>query len=361
MYKMKISAITNAAILATGLCATLISPSVLAAEITWKMPAAISEGSFFYNNFMQRFADNVTVTTGGKMEIKPFGAGVVVPAFKVYEAVQDGIVEAGHSTPSYLVNQDPTNAIFASFPGGMSGIATLHWLYNGGGEKMLQDFRSEKMGLHSIVVGVGTSEILAHSNKPIRTTADLKGLKYRTSGAWASVVKEVYGSIPTVVPGGEIYTLLQRKGVDAIEWSTPGANLSEGFHEVAPYIIMPGVHQPSFVWEVVVKEERWKALPDALKKQIEAAAKLTTYESFAKFGDADIKAMAVYKNSKVEIIQLDTKVVEELRASGRDWAKEKASEKTASGDPQMQKILDSYLAYQKNWADNSGYLIRDDK
>ena len=69
-----------------------------------------------------------------------------------------------------------------------------------------------------------------------------------------------------MVPGGEIYTLLQRKGVDAIEWSTPGANLSEGFHEVAPYIIMPGVHQPSFVWEVVVKEETWQALPDALKK-----------------------------------------------------------------------------------------------
>ncbi len=358
---MKLPAFTKAAIIATSLCTIIASQSVSAAEITWKMPAAISEGSFFYNNFMQRFADNVAVTTGGKLEIKPFGAGVVVPAFKVYEAVQDGIVEAGHSTPSYLVNQDPTNAIFASFPGGMSGIATLHWLYKGGGEKMLQDFRLKEMGLHSIVVGVGTSEILAHSNKEIRTTADFKGLKYRTSGAWASVVKDVFGGVPTVVPGGEIYTLLQRKGVDAIEWSTPGANLSEGFHEVAPYIIMPGVHQPSFVWEVVVKEETWQALPDALKKQIEAAAKLTTFESFAEFGDADIKAMALYKNSKVEIIQLEDKVVEELRTAGRDWAKAKAAEKTAAGDPRMQKILDSYLAYQKNWADNSGYLVRDGK
>jgi len=243
----------------------------------------------------------------------------------------------------------------------MSGEATLHWIYNGGGEKMLQDFRREQMGLHSIVVGIGTSEILAHSNKPIRTTADLKGLKYRTSGAWASVVKDIYGGIPTVVPGGEIYTLLQRKGVDAIEWSTPGANLSEGFHEVAPYIIMPGVHQPSFLWEVVVKEETWNALPDQLKSQINAAAKLTTYESFAKFGDADISAMIQYKKSKAEIIQLDKSVVEELRESGRDWARGKATAKASAGDDRMQKILDSYLTYQTNWAENSGYLIRDSK
>lgn len=356
---MKLPTIASTVLIATSLCTSVLSNNLMAADITWKMPAAISEGSFVYNNFMLRFADNVELTTGGKMEIKPFGAGVLVPAFKVYEAVQDGVVEAGHSTPSYLVNQDPTNAVFASFPGGMSGEATLHWIYNGGGEKMLQEFRREKMGLHSIVVGIGTSEILAHSNKPIRKTADLKGLKYRTSGAWASVVKDVYGGIPTVVPGGEIYTLLQRKGVDAVEWSTPAANLSEGFHEVAPYIVMPGVHQPSFLWEVVVKAEVWDALPEQIKKQVTAAAKLTTYESFAEFGDSDIKAMIAYKNSKAEIIQLDKSVVKELRESGRNWAKGKAQEKTAAGDNGMQIILDSYLSYQKNWAQNTGYLIRD--
>jgi TRAP-type mannitol/chloroaromatic compound transport system substrate-binding protein len=210
-------------------------------------------------------------------------------------------------------------------------------------------------------VGIGTSEILAHSNKEIRTTADLKGLKYRTSGAWAAVVKEVYGGVPTVVPGGEIYTLLQRKGVDAIEWSTPGANLSEGFHEVAPYIIMPGVHQPSFLWEVVIKADKWDALPAELKAQINAAAKLTTYESYAHFGHSDVYAMAKYKKTKVKMIELDKAVVEELRESGRGWARKKAKEMSDKGDDSMQKIMDSYFAYQSNWAENSGYLVADQK
>lgn len=336
-----------------------LATAAAAAEVEWKMTAAVGEGSFLYQNFMERFAGNVETLTQGRVEIQPFGAGVLVPAFKAHEAVQEGIVEAGHSTPSYLVNQDPTNAIFASFPGGMSPEATLHWIYEGGGEKMLQDFRREEMGLHSLVVGIGTSEIMAHSNVEIKTVEDLKGVKYRTSGAFAAVMKDDFGGVPTVVPGNEIYTLLQRKGVDAIEWSTPGANISEGFHEVAPYMIMPGVHQPSFLWEVFVKQETWDALPADLQALVEAAAKLSTYEGYTRFGDADIKAMADFRQTKVQMVQMEHAESEKLREAGRNWARARAAELSEGGNARMQEVLDSYLAYQSGWAENSVYLVRD--
>lgn len=345
--------------LTASVLALAISSPATSAEVDWKMTAAVGEGSFLYQNFMERFANNVGMITQDRVNIQPFGAGVLVPAFKAYEAVQDGIVEAGHSTPSYLVNQDPTNAIFASFPGGMSPEATLHWVYEGGGEKMLQDFRREDMGLHSLVVGVGTSEIMAHSNVKIQTVADLKGVKYRTSGAFAAVLQEDFGGVPTVVPGNEIYTLLQRKGVDAIEWSTPGTNISEGFHEVAPYMIMPGVHQPSFLWEVFVKQETWDALPADLQGLITAAAKLSTYEGFTRFGDSDIKAMGEFRKSKVEIVLMEPAESEKIREAGRNWARAKAATLAESGNTRMQTVLDSYLAYQSDWAANSSYLVRD--
>src|SRR3546814_19179213 len=73
---------------------------------------------------------------------------------------------------------------------------------------MLQKVRA-KQGLKTVIVGIGSSEILAHSNKPIRNAEDLKGLKYRTSGAWAEVMRDYFGAVPTVVPAGETYTLVQ--------------------------------------------------------------------------------------------------------------------------------------------------------
>lgn len=349
--------ITNI-VAASAVAFTLTSP-VYAADVEWKMTAGVGEGSFLYQNFMERFVTNVTTLTQGRVDISSFGAGVLAPAFNAYEVVQDGVIEAGHSTPSYLVNADPTNAIFASFPGGMSPEATLHWVYEGGGEQMLQDFRSADMGLHSLVVGIGTSEIMAHSNVKIQTVEDLKGVKYRTSGAFAAVLQEDFGGVPTVVPGSEIYTLLQRKGVDAIEWSTPGANITEGFHEVAPYMIMPGVHQPSFLWEVFVKQETWDAVPADLQALITAAAKLTTYEAFTRFGDADVKAMAEFRKTNVELVLMERAESEKIREAGRNWAKKKATEQSADGNSRMQDVLDSYLAYQSNWAENSSYLVRD--
>lgn len=342
-----------------GALALAMTSPAMSAEVEWKMTAAIGEGSFLYQNFMERFAHNVEVLTQDRVNIQPFGAGVLAPAFKAYEAVQDGIVEAGHSTPSYLVNQDPTNAIFASFPGGMSPEATMHWVYEGGGEALLQDFRREEMGLHSLVVGIGTSEIMAHSNVKIQTVEDLKGVKYRTSGAFAAVLQEDFGAVPTVVPGNEIYTLLQRNGVDAVEWSTPGANISEGFHEVAPFMIMPGVHQPSFLWEVFVKQETWDELPADLQGLITAAAKLSTYESFTHFGDSDIKAMAEFRKSKVEFVLMEPAESEKIRESGRNWARTQAAAQTEAGNNRMQDVLDSYLTYQSEWAANSSYLVRD--
>jgi TRAP-type mannitol/chloroaromatic compound transport system substrate-binding protein len=171
-------------------------------------------------------------------------------------------------------------------------------------------------------------------------------------------MKDYFGAVPTVVPPGEIYTLLERKGVDAIEWGPPSGNLPEGFHEAAPYIVTPGVHQPTFLWEVVVKQETWDALPDDLKPKLEAAAQLTTLQALNHFYDQDIKAMEQFRGTKVEIIALDPAFVDELSAAGRDWIAKKADAEAADGRREMKEVLTGYTDFQNRWSAESGYLIR---
>ncbi|PVB60446.1 TRAP transporter substrate-binding protein DctP [Labrenzia sp. 011] len=344
---------------AWGLAATLLTAAMPAAaqDITWQIPTSVPEGSPYFVNFVERFADNVDVLTQGRVKIEPFGAGILVPALQVYEGVSNGVIQAGHSTPSYLVNQDPINAVFAGFPGGMGPEAYITWIYEDGGKEALYDLRA-KEGFKSLIVGIGSSEIMAHSNVPVRTAEDLKGLKYRTSGPWAEVMSEYFGAVPTVVPPGEIYTLLQRKGVDLIEWGPPSGNLPEGFHEAAKYIIVPGVHQPTFLWEVVLKQETWDAVDDDLKPLIEKAADLTTMQALLNFYSEDVKALATYQNGKNEIITLDPEFVTELSAAGKDWITKKAASEKEAGKPEMSALLADYMTFLDRWSAESSYLIR---
>src|SRR3546814_11620045 len=104
-------------------------------------------------------------------------------------------------------------------------------------------------------------------------------------------MRDYFGAVPTVVPAGETYTLLRRKGVDAVEWAPPSANMTEGFHQAAKYIVVPGVHQPTCMWEVFLKQETWDKVPDELKPLIEEAADLTTQQNLDFFYEAARKAM----------------------------------------------------------------------
>lgn len=348
--------IRNKAQLLAALGLAFICSTSQADSHSYNVPTSVPEGSFFFNNFLQRFADNAALLTDDRVKIRPIGAGVIVPALQVYESVQSGVLKAGHSTPTYLVNQDPLNNVFAGFPGGMSGEETISWLYEGNGLKYLQAFREKNMGLHSLVVGVGSTEVLAHANKKIQRLEDFKGLKYRTAGAWAEVIQQV-GASPTVVPPGEIYTLLQRKGVDAVEWATPGANLSEGFHEVAPYLVTPGVHQPSFVWEFFMTVESWNAIDEKTQAKLEEAAKLTTLQSYFHFLDSDMKAMDSYREAGIEIIKLDKDVIDDLASRGNRLMADKIAARKAD-DIDAKAIFKDYSDYMQRWSKNSSYLYR---
>lgn len=347
-----------AAVLGAGTALAAISAQ--AAEYEWRLTTAVAENSYFYNEFVQRFVDNVKRLTGGRVEITPYGAGVIAPAFKVYDSVKDGLCEAGHSSSGYLTNLDPVNALLAAFAGGMSAEAALHWLYFGGGKEMWTEFREKEMGLHPLIVGMHGSEVYAHSTKPIRTIEDLEGIKFRTSGSNAAILKDYFGGNPVSAPQAEIFGMLERGAIDAAEFGPPAANVADGYYEVAKYVIVPGIHTANSPWEFVVTKERWDALPPEIQAQLEEAAKLTTFDSYMKIGIDDLAAMQTFRDNGNEIIQLDPSFIAEYRKRGRDWAQAKAEEQKAKGNIWMERFLASYTAFQDNWIANASYRVKDE-
>jgi TRAP-type mannitol/chloroaromatic compound transport system substrate-binding protein len=345
-----------------GVVATLVLGQAAAAQkIGWRLTTYVPEGNQDYREYIELYVKLVDTLTSGEIKIQPFGAGVLAPAFEAPQAVQKGIADMAINFPAFLVNQDPANAFLAGLPGGMSAEATMAWLFNGGGEKLWADFRRETMGLHAVVSGIGPSEIFAHSHKPIRTAEDLKGLKFRTAGAWAAILKDYFGASPTVLPASEIFTALERRVIDGTEYITPSLNYATGLHNVARYVVLPGVHQPTYVYDALWKKEVWDALRADLKEKLIAAGRLTLLQGHLKVSAADMDAMEKLRAGKNEFITLDPAFVSAIRKAGRDWATKTAAEQTAKGNPWMERFAASYFAFQDKWIANSDIRVPDVK
>ncbi len=332
-----------AAVLVVGF-AVCLNPALAADKIfKWKMATSWPAGIELYTDMAEDFAKRVEAMSGGRMKIQVLPGGAVAPALEVTDTVAKGIVQIGHLWPGYDIGRDATTAILGGYAGGMESVPMFHWLYAGGGKEMWTQFRKEKFGVVAFPMGMRPPEVFAHSHKPIRTLDDFKGLKMRTVGAWAQILPKLGASVVSL-PGGEVYQALERKVIDATEWASPGENITMGFHEIAKYVIVPGAHQPSAPFELVINQAAWDSLPDDLKKMIEDTAEFVSFQSWVTIGKLDMNAMETFKKNGNEIIHLDPAVQKRCHELGREWAAE-----IAKGNEWFKKIMDSQDTFEAQW------------
>lgn len=320
----------------------------LAAEHSWKMATSWGGGPLMEIG-AKAFADRVKELTDGRVEIQTFPSGTLSKGLEVRSAVAKGVAEVGHTWMGYDWGKDKTTVLFGGFAGSMDTERTLHWIYEGGGLEMWREYNEEKFGLISFPCFARTAEAFLHSRKPVKTLDDLKGLKFRTAGAWLEISKDL-GAAPVTMPGGEVFASLERGAIDATEWGTLYENISTGFHKIAKYVIIPGIHQPTAPFEVVINKDAWGKLSDNDKRAVELAAKLVTVESWMKIGHEDAKALAFFKKEGNEVIELDPAVQKQARDLALKWAEEQAKD-----NPWFAKVLKSQIEYAKLWEDAASY------
>lgn len=250
----------------------------------------------------QAFADKLSELSDGRITVDVYPAGTLGPGLKVSETVANGVADMGHTWVGYDWGKDPTAVLFGGYAGSFDSERMLHWLYRGGGAEMWADWRKQEFNLVAMPLFIRTAEVFLHSRKPVRTLEDLQGLKLRTAGAWLEISKGM-GAAPVTMPGGDVYTALERGAIDATEWGTLWENISPGFHRITKYVIIPGAHQPTAPFELLINPEAWDSLSDSDKNLVREAAFATTINSWLTIGQEDAQALAFFReqgNGKAE-------------------------------------------------------------
>lgn len=321
-----------------------------AAQETIRMATSWA-GGIHLEYFAKGFANNAEKLTQGKVKFQVFPAGTIGSALKVTETVQKKIAPSGHHWPGYDWGLDKASVIFGGYPGSPGIEAYLHWLYEAGAAKMWSEWRAEKFGVVAFPCGAHSDEMHMHSKKPVKTIEDLKGLKWRTAGASAEIASAL-GASTVILAGGEVYPALERGVVDAIEWATPAINHPLGFHKIAKYIILPGVHQPAAAQECIFDKATWDKFDAHTKAMLEEAGKKTTIDSWMTINYQDSEALDKFKKEGVEVMRVDDSYIAAWKKATTQW-----EDKYAAEGGWFKKALDHKRSFEARWDGAKAYRM----
>ncbi len=310
--------------------------------IEWKMVTTWPPHFPMLGEGADNLAKWVDEMSGGRLKIKVYGGGELVPPLQVFDAVSQGTAEMGHGAAYYWAGKSPATQFFAAVPFGFNAQSINAWLYSGGGMEIWEEVY-KPFNIKPFVAGNTGVQMGGWFNKEIKSMADLEGLKMRIPGLGGKVLAKAGGNA-VLVAGGEIYTNLERGVIDATEWVGPFHDLKMGFYKAAKYYYYPGWHECGTALEAMVNIDAWNTLPDDLKAIVEAATYRSNMWMLSEF---EAKNNAALKElidvHKVELRQFPEEVLKELKKLAKE-----VLEEVAAGDEMSKKAYTSFLEFQKN-------------
>ena len=290
----------------------------------------------------ENFARLVDEMSNGRLRVHVYGAGEMVPAMGVFDAVSQGVVEMGHGASYYWTGKVPAAVFFTSVPFGLTAQEINGWIHYGGGMELWQEVYAP-FNLVPLAGGNSGVQMAGWFNKEINSVADLKGLKMRIPGLGGEVLSRAGGTAVTL-PGGELYTSMQTGVIDATEWVGPYNDLALGLHEVARYYYYPGWHEPGSMLEFIVNKDALESLPPDLLAIVKSAARTVNQDMLDEYTARNNRALQdLINNHGVELRKLPDDVIIELHK-----ATDEALAELVADDPLARRVYVSFRDFLDN-------------
>ncbi|MEN8806896.1 MAG: TRAP transporter substrate-binding protein [Desulfobacterales bacterium] len=307
----------------------------------WKMVTTWPPKLPVLQDGCERLAKRIGEMSDGRINIQVFAAGELVPALESFQAVSDGTVEVGSGASYYWAGKEPATQWFAAVPFGMNAQGLSAWFHGGDGLKLWEECYAP----FNLVPRPGGStgvQMGGWFNKKIDTIDDYKGLKMRIPGLGGKVVAKAGGTV-VLLPGGEIFTSLERGVIDATEWVGPLHDLRMGFWEAAKYYYYPGWHEPGTYLEYFFNKKAYESLPKDLQHIVDAACQETEHWVLAQFDAQNGAALQeLITKHNVQLIQFPADVLNALRKLSDEVVAEEAAK-----TPMATKVNDSFTKFAK--------------
>ncbi|MFN4005098.1 MAG: TRAP transporter substrate-binding protein [Hylemonella sp.] len=325
-----------------GVLAAGVAPAVHAqASIRWRLASSFPKSLDTIYGAAEIFAKQVHAMTGGKFQISVAAPGEIVPAFGVDDAVRNGTVEMAHTAPYYFVGKNEAFAFGTAIPFGLNSRQITGWYMEGNGMKLMREFYAG-YNIVNFIGGNTGAQMGGFWRKPIKSLADMKGLKMRIGGFGGRVMERI-GLVPQMIPGGEIYQALEKGTIDAAEWVGPYDDEKLGLAKVAPNYAYPGFWEGGAQLEFWINKKAFESLSDDYKAIVEAAASHAATEMQARYDARNPAAIKRMVASGTKLFRFPKQVMDAAFKASQDLYAE-----ISGKNPAFKKIHDDYMAFRRD-------------
>ncbi|MCO8145634.1 TRAP transporter substrate-binding protein [Rhodovulum tesquicola] len=337
---------TGAGVAAAG---TLAAPAVAQGKITWNLPTAFPKNAPAVGTNVVTFAEKVAAMSDGRLSFTVHGAGELVPAFAVEDAVQAGNAPVGHGPTYYAAGKNPALHWFTGVPFGMTSAEHFAWLRWGGGQAIWDEIYAQR-NLKPFYSGNSNTQSGGWFKRPVESVDSLRGMNMRIAGLGGEIYRKL-GVNAVLMPPPEIFQALQSGAIDAAEWVGPMLDQAFGLQKLTDLCYVPAFNEPGAGLAIVFNADAWAELTPDLQAICEAAAYAAALEVQAQFDYYNAKAMADLKAQGVRFLPFPEDVIAALRNA---WAEVQDDLTAANAD--VAKVRESYDAYLAQARDYAGEM-----
>jgi len=283
--------------------------------------AYITPETFPYHDGATRFKELIEEKSDGKITVKLYPGGQLGNEREINESILDGAVHIGVGAGALAGLAPSVNLLELPFlikdQDHMQRIVDSPVA-----EELAQRIREE--GGFQVLAWFSTGDSAIQTvDRPIRTPADLNGLKLRSiENAALADALQTLGANPTPMPFGEVYTGIQT-GVIAgatLDW---GSVYSLKLHELINYITTPDVAFLAEPRPIIMSAEFWDSLSGQEQQLIsEAMREAAAYERQV-FRTALQTAVQNVRDAGVEVTDIDEEAfMTAVQPAWDKWAKQ---------------------------------------
>ncbi len=269
-------------------------------------PIKLTYSNFFppthiQSKLAEAWCKEVEKRTNGKVKIEYYAGQTLTKARQCYDGVVTGLSDIGFSVFAYTRGRFPVMAAVdlpLGYPNGVAATLVANAVAKHFKPKELSD--TVVMYLHAHGPG-----LLFTRGKPVYKLEDLKGLKIRSHGTSAKVMKAL-GAVPVPKPMPETYQMLQKGVVDGACYPFE-ANKGWKLGEVTDYCTAAFSVAYTTTFFVVMNKDKWNSLPEDVQKTIREINKEWAWKHGKAWDSSDMEGIGFFLSQGNQIIGLDKK------------------------------------------------------